>query len=262
MSSIEFLRPDWVAPNNVHALVSLRQGGISISPYNKLNLADHVGDNPIAVAGNRDLLREALRLDLAYQWLEQVHSANVIEIDSTQSKIRGDGLITTESGVACCVLTADCLPVLFTNKEGSEVAVTHAGWRGLQAGILKNTVATMSSDPADLMAWMGPAIGPCHYEVGRELKESFTANCSTKEELEIIEGSFIESGSSCGNNKENKFQFDLYHLARRQLMALGVAAVSGGEHCTYCEEDKFYSFRRDGETGRMASIIFINGIGS
>ena len=250
MSSIEFLRADWAAPENVHAVVSLRQGGISVPPYNKLNLAEHVGDNPIAVAGNRDLLREALRLDLGYQWLDQIHSADVVEIESAKAKIKGDGLITMEPCIACCVLTADCLPVMFANKEGSEVAVAHAGWRGMQAGILKNAIMSMNSDPADLMAWMGPAIGPCHYEVGGEVKDSFIANSSTKDEIDMIEDSFIES------SVEGKFQFDLYQLARRQLLSLGVSQVSGGGYCTHCEEDKFYSFRRDGETGRMASIIF------
>jgi YfiH family protein len=139
---------------------------------------------------------------------------------------------------------------MLANKEGTEVAVAHAGWRGLQAGILKNTIAKMTSDPNDIMAWMGPAIGPCHYEVGIEVKESFRASAATQEELNLVERSFAES------DLEGKFYMNLYLIARRQLLALGVSSVSGGDHCTYCEENKFYSYRRDGKTGRMASIIF------
>lgn len=250
MSNLEFIHANWSAPKNVRAVMSLRKGGISKPPYANLNLADHVGDNLFAVAGNRDLLREALMLDLGYQWLDQAHSADVIEIESASAKIKADGLITREPRNACCVLTADCLPVMFANKEGTEVAVAHAGWRGLQAGILKNTIAKMTSDPNDIMAWMGPAIGPCHYEVGIEVKESFRANAATQEELNLVESSFAES------DLEGKFYMNLYLLARRQLLAMGVSSVSGGDHCTYCEGNKFYSYRRDGKTGRMASIIF------
>ena len=250
MSNLEFINANWSAPKNVRALMSLRQGGISKLPYSSLNLADHVGDNLFAVAGNRDLLREALMPDIGYQWLDQVHSVDVIEIESASAKIKADSLITREPLTACCVLTADCLPVMLANKDGTEVAVSHAGWRGLQAGILKNTIAKMTSDPSDIIAWMGPAIGPCHYEVGIEVKESFRASAATQEELNLVERSFAES------DLEGKFYMNLYLIARRQLLALGVSSVSGGDHCTYCEENKFYSYRRDGKTGRMASIIF------
>ena len=250
MSNLEFINANWSAPKNVRALMSLRQGGISKLPYSSLNLADHVGDNLFAVAGNRDLLREALMPDIGYQWLDQVHSVDVIEIESASAKIKADSLITREPLTACCVLTADCLPVMLANKDGTEVAVSHAGWRGLQAGILKNTIAKMTSDPSDIIAWMGPAIGPCHYEVGIEVKESFRASAANQEELNLVESAFAES------DLEGKFYMNLYLFARRQLLAMGVSSVGGGDHCTYCEEDRFYSYRRDGKTGRMASIIF------
>jgi len=250
VSNLEFINANWSAPKNVRALMSLRQGGISKLPYSSLNLADHVGDNLFAVAGNRDLLREALMPDIGYQWLDQVHSVDVIEIESASAKIKADSLITREPLTACCVLTADCLPVMLANKDGTEVAVSHAGWRGLQAGILKNTIAKMTSDPSDIIAWMGPAIGPCHYEVGIEVKESFRASAANQEELNLVESAFAES------DLEGKFYMNLYLLARRQLLAMGVSSVSGGDHCTYYEEDRFYSYRRDGKTGRMASIIF------
>ncbi|NKB34291.1 MAG: peptidoglycan editing factor PgeF [Pseudomonadales bacterium] len=250
MSDQRFLNADWPAPRNVHAMVTTRSGGISESPYASFNLANHVGDNPLAVAGNRDLLREDLPPRISYQWLDQIHGADVITIESAGHKISADGLVSSESGVACCVLTADCLPMLFSNKQGTEIAAVHGGWRGLHGGILENAVNAMESDSADILVWLGPAIGPCHYEVGSEIKQKFLENSASESHIETIEQSFTAS------TKEGKFQFDLYQFAKLQLALLGVTEVYGGGQCTHCDDMTFYSYRRDGATGRMASIIY------
>ena len=241
---------DWPAPANVHTLVTTRNGGISEAPYASFNVANHVGDSPLAVAGNRDLLREELPPRLSYQWLNQVHSADVEVIEGSGPVITADGLVTREPDIACCILTADCLSVLFTNKSGTEIAVAHGGWRGLLAGILKNTVVALESSSDDLIVWLGPAIGPCHYEVGNEIKQAFLFGCSSDDEREIINQSFM------GSEKQGKLNFDLRELAKLQLQHLGVNEIHGGENCTYCDESNFYSYRRDGITGRMASIIY------
>ena len=241
---------DWPAPANVHTLVTTRKGGISEAPYASFNVANHVGDTPLAVAGNRDLLREELPSRLSCQWLDQVHSAQVAVIEGAGSVITADGLVTREPDIGCCVLTADCLSVLFTYKEGTEIAVAHGGWRGLLGGILKNTIVALESPSDDLVVWLGPAIGPCHYEVGNKIKQEFLISCSSDDEREIINQSFLAS------EEEGKLRFDLRKLARQQLQLLGVNEIYGEESCTYCDESNFYSYRRDGVTGRMASIIY------
>lgn len=253
MTELNMVVADWPAPANVRTLVTTRKGGISEAPYESFNVANHVGDAPIAVAGNRDLLREKLPSRLSYQWLNQVHSAQVEVIEGSGPVITADGLVTREPDIACCILTADCLSVLFANKNGTEIAIVHGGWRGLLGGILKNTILALESSSDDLVVWLGPAIGPCHYEVGKKIKQEFLISCSSDDEREIINQSFVAS------DKEGKLHFDLRELARQQLQHLGVNEIHGGESCTYCDESNFYSYRRDGITGRMASIIYFTG---
>ena len=214
------------------------------------NLANHVGDAPLAVAGNRDLLRESLPARVSCQWLEQVHGNEVVLIESTGSKITADGLVTQEADIACCILTADCLPILFSNQAGTEIAAAHGGWRGLQAGILQNVVESMESNPEEIIAWFGPAIGPCHYQVGTEIRDAFLETCAI-DEADSVRQCFTDS------DEPEKLQLDLYAIARIQLEILGVSNTHGGTYCTHCDKENFYSYRRDGESGRMASIIFM-----
>ena len=251
MKSISKNLPDWPAPKSIHAFVTERTGGFSERKFASLNLAYHVDDDASAVEQNRDLLQSSVPGNLAFQWLNQIHSsiANTVSIPS--SPIKGDSLICREPGIVCCVLTADCLPIFLTNTKGTEIAVIHAGWRGICQGILANTVNEMRSPPGGLMAWLGPAIGPCHYEVGGDLKDIFRESFDSKELWAEIEECFGFSPIA------NKFFLDLYKTAAAILRHLGINDIYGGNHCTFRDEDKFYSYRRDKETGRMVSAIFI-----
>ena len=248
MQAPELIRPDWDVPDCIGAWVTTRVGGCSNPPYAGFNMAAHVGDAPESLRKNRQRLQAMLPTELRFQWLCQVHGADVVQIQCPEEQITADGLITRVPGIACCVLTADCLPVLFANKQGDEVAIAHAGWRSMAAGILEKAVLQMSSSPDAIVAWLGPAIGPCHFEVGEDVKEQFLeANLAGKE----LENCFVLT------EIPGKYLADLYGLARRKLQRLGVTAVSGGDSCTHCEEDRFFSYRRDGATGRMASLIYI-----
>lgn len=249
------LRPDWPAPAHVHALVSTRLGGYSRAPYDSLNLGDHVEDDPAAVAANRELLEQALQRLApagAPQWLKQVHGVRVVTppAEPTQRRLwipEADAGTTTQPGVPVTVMTADCLPAFFTDRAGSRVAVAHAGWRGLCDGVLEATAAEFS-DPADVLVWLGPAIGPQAFEVGAEVRAEFIARDPA-----------AEQAFSPVQGKPGHWLGDLYLLARQRLARVGISAVSGGGRCTYSEREQFYSFRRDGRTGRMVSVIWIAG---
>ncbi|MES2909723.1 MAG: peptidoglycan editing factor PgeF [Pseudomonadota bacterium] len=252
------LRPDWPAPAHVHALVTTRAGGISAEPFNSLNLGDHVGDDPAHVAGNRSALADALSLVApaqSPQWLKQVHGVRVITPPTDPAERaewipEADAATTTHSGVPITVMTADCLPVFFTDRQGSRVAVAHAGWRGLCDGILEATVAEFAAPvaaPAEVMAWLGPAIGPASFEVGDEVRAAFMS-IDAQAELAFVPVP----------NKPGHWLGDLYLLARQRLARVGVTQVSGGTHCTMTESASFYSYRRDGRTGRMASVIWMS----
>jgi YfiH family protein len=243
--------PDWNAPENVVALQTTRQGGESKACFQGFNLAQHVGDSAQAVATNRTTLDRQLGGNLRWQWLQQVHGSDVVAAPAGDAVAVADGLFTRVPGIACCVLTADCLPVMFAAKSGDEVAVAHAGWRGLAAGIIENTVNSLSSSAADLIAWLGPAIGPCHFEVGAGVRTAFLNAAATPAAGEAIEGCFQASRDA------GKYRADLYAIARVKLHQLGLQQVWGGDYCTVCDEELFYSFRRDGDTGRMASIIYL-----
>ena len=239
---------DWTAPANVHALTTTRLGGVSIMPYAGLNLGDHVDDDPAAVAANRSQLMRELGLKQPAQWLQQVHGINVVEACADGSVPEADACWSDQPGQACIVMTADCLPVFFADQKGQKVAVAHAGWRGLADGVLEATLSCFD-DPAQVMCWLGPAIGPQAFEVGGEVRTQF---------CDLLPASEQAFQPVAGKESEDKWLADIYQLARLRLDAAGVAAISGGEHCTYTDSDLFYSYRRDGVTGRMASVIWLD----
>lgn len=243
---LEVLTPDWRVAPKVRAAFTLRSGGVSAAPFDSLNLGAHVGDVAAAVAENRR--RVILKLDLPAEpaWLEQVHGTRVADLDASgeEAHAPADAVLTRCRGRVCVVQVADCLPVLFAARDASAVAVAHAGWRGLAAGVLEATVAKLRVLPADLCAWLGPAISARHFEVGGEVREAFLAS---------------DPGSDAAFelNARGRWQCDLAALARRRLRALGVAEVSGGLWCTYADSVRFFSFRRDGRCGRMAALIWL-----
>lgn len=243
-----FLRPDWPAPANVAALTSTRFGGISAAPFDTLNLGDHVGDEPAAVASNRQQLVEACPGLAAISWLEQVHGVAVVAAESGPAQ-RADAQFTQVASLGCAVMTADCLPVLFCDRAGTQVAAAHAGWRGLCAGVLEATVATFA-EPAQLLAWLGPAIGPANFEVGAEVRAQFIEVASPAQR-DATAGCFAVTADT------GHFLADIYELARLRLRAAGVTAIYGGGLCTVADPQRFYSYRRDGVTGRMASLIYL-----
>lgn len=238
-----WIKPDWPAPESVHALCTTRQGGVSRSPYNSFNVAQHVGDRPEDVAANRKLLADGAGLPDEPQWLVQVHSDIVIDANEKfMNAPEADGSFCTAPGRVLAVLTADCLPVLLCNRQGSWIAAVHAGWRGLAAGILQKSVNNYPGKTSDLIAWMGPAISQRAFEVGGDVLDAF------EKEFTHAKDYFRPSG--------DKYFADLYGLARMQLESSGVATF-GGNYCTYTESSDFFSYRRDGETGRMATLIWI-----
>lgn len=236
--------PDWQSPPNVRALTTTRVGGFSEGPYQGLNLGLHVGDDPQVVARNRALLKTYLPDEP--MWLEQVHSTQVVNADEAlRAACIGDAVIARRGNVVCPVLTADCLPVLLCDDAGSVVAAAHAGWRGLVAGVLERTVAAMAVPPGRVCAWLGPAIGPRAFEVGNEVRSAFI-------DADPRAASAFVPGAASG-----KWFADLFALARQRLDGVGVRVVSGGDLCTVADPERFYSYRRDGVTGRFASMIWI-----
>lgn len=233
--------PDWPAPSRVRACVTTRAGGVSLAPFDSLNLGDHVGDDPQAVAENRRRLIERLGCNPA--WLQQVHSADVVEADPAAVAV-ADASWTTTPGRACAVLTADCLPALFCDRAGSRVAAAHAGWRGLAGGVLENTVAALGVPAGELLVWLGPAIGPQSFEVGAEVREAF-----------VVQHAQAEQAFSASRNA-GRFMADLYALARIRLAAIGVTAVHGGGLDTF-SDPRFFSYRRAARSGRLASLIWL-----
>ena len=239
------ITPAWTAPNTVSALSTTRKGGVSVAPFDSFNVGLHVGDDEQAVLANRALLTNQLPNPAV--WLNQTHSSDVIVIDeeSDLSELRSaDALYTRLVNQPLAIMTADCLPVLLCSISGDEVAAVHGGWRGLAQGILANTVSHFQAPASDIIVWLGPAIGPLQFEVGQEVKECF---CSQNP---VHQQAFTA--------KHEKYMADIYLLARQQLAQLGVVKIHGGEHCTVTEKSQFFSYRRDGQTGRMASLIWRN----
>ncbi len=244
MRTFSYVSPDWPAPSNVRAAATFRTGGVSPRPFDELNLASHVGDSAEAVAENRRILRAALRLPGEPAWLDQAHTDSVVEAGSDSRPPRADASVARKAGVVCAVMTADCLPVLFCSREGDRVAAAHAGWRGLAAGILDNTVGALGVPGQDLIAWLGPAISQPAFEVGDEVRIAFLAKDAG-------------AAAAFAPNSRGRWQCDLYELARRNLAALGVHRIYGGNYCTYTDEHRFFSYRRDGQCGRMATLIWL-----
>ncbi|MGD2083237.1 MAG: peptidoglycan editing factor PgeF [Chromatiales bacterium] len=242
MDDPEWILPDWPAPPGVRAVSTTRRGGCSTGPYASLNLALHVGDEPDRVRRNRALVRDRLGLPVEPFWLEQVHGCTVA--DAGGRAARADASFAEDGGAVCAVLTADCLPLLLCNREGNRVAAVHAGWRGLVAGVVERAVARFPDAPGHLLAWMGPAIGPGAFEVGEEVLGVFT------EADPGCRGAFMPRG-------RGKWLADIFALARRRLAGLGIGFIGGGDCCTVSDPDRFFSFRRDATTGRMASLIWI-----
>ncbi len=254
---VNWLNADWPTPSNIIAGVTTRKGGVSEGVYSTNNLALHVGDNTLSVKKNRIALDKSLSGEKHWQWLDQVHGNSVVEALSLSmttslraiSIPQADACYTQQSNTVCTVLTADCLPILICNKQGSEVAAVHAGWRSLCNGVIENTIAAMQSAAEDLLVWFGPAIGANQFEVGEDVRQAFMqANCGALSEVVFKP---IEE-------KPGKYLSDIYQLATIRLQALDVSAIYGGQYCTVSDKHSFYSYRRDGETGRMASFIYIN----
>lgn len=239
----DFIIPQWPAPAQVRAICTTRAGGVSHAPYESLNLGDHVGDDPLAVSENRARLRRALSMPDEPCWLQQVHGVCAVDGAVTNVPCQADACFATQPHVVCAVLTADCLPLLLCDRAGTQVAAVHAGWRGLLHGIIENTLDKFTATAADMLVWLGPAIGPQAFEVGAEVRAEFFAHDA-------------QAGAALQPHGE-RWLADLYALARQRLAARGVTAVFGGEYCTYTDAARFYSYRRDGVTGRMASLIWL-----
>jgi len=248
--------PNWPAPQNVRTLQTTRNGGYSATPYASLNLGDHVGDAPLTVERNRMLLQSLLPSEPV--WLKQVHGTVMADAGQTTCWPQADACITTHPGAVCVVMTADCLPVLLCDEQGSVVAAAHAGWRGLCDGVIEQTVRAMNVPPPSLMAWLGPAIGPHAFEVGEEVRAAFVA------QQPEAAAAFIPSprplageGGALAPGEGNKWLADIYQLARQRLHALGITRIYGGDLCTHTDHQRFFSYRRDGQTGRMGTFIWI-----
>ncbi|HET6603636.1 MAG TPA: peptidoglycan editing factor PgeF [Xanthomonadaceae bacterium] len=245
-----FVPADWPAPPGVHAVATRRHGvGVSVAPYDHFNLGLRCGDDAAAVAANRATLVRLLALPASPRWLRQVHGTGVARLEDPATdaeegeEAEADAAVTTRADTVLAVLTADCLPVALAADEGGEVALAHAGWRGLAAGVIEATVAAMRTPPAHTIAWLGPAAGPQRYEVGEEVRAAFVEHAS------CARSAFTGTGPG-------HWSCDLYALARQRLAALGITRVSGGGLCTIGAPDAFYSHRRDGVTGRMATLVW------
>jgi YfiH family protein len=250
-----WIEPQWPAPKSIKAMVSTRVGGVSRKPFDSLNLGDHVGDEASNVMQNRAIFTKQLPAEPL--WLKQTHNTAVStpksRLSSQSRLIEADASVTNLPNQGLVIMTADCLPVLFSTTKGTEVGAAHAGWRGLCAGILENTVTELlnisdDKNPANLMAWLGPAIGPESFEVGEDVVIAFRDSG-----LITPKNAFIPIP-----NKHGKFLADIYLLARARLEACGVKMISGGEYCTVRDQEQFFSYRRDGQTGRFASAIWIS----
>ncbi|KRW62826.1 peptidoglycan editing factor PgeF [Pseudomonas sp. TTU2014-080ASC] len=239
----DWLTPQWPAPGRVKSCVTTRSGGVSVAPYEGLNLGDHVGDDPVSVRKNRERLLSMLGCKPA--WLQQVHGTQVVEANPWQVD-EADASWSATAGIACTVMTADCLPVLFCDRAGTRVAAAHAGWRGLAGGVLEATLDALAVPAENVLVWLGPAIGPEAFEVGAEVRDAFVA------QHEQAQAAFAPSHNT------GKFMADIYQLARIRLAACGVEAVYGGGLCTF-NDPRFYSYRRSAQTGRFASLIWLAG---
>lgn len=241
-SPSDWIVPDWPAPAQVRALITTRNGGVSHGRYRSLNLGTHVGDDPQHVMENRRRLRDSLPAEP--KWISQVHGVHVVDAQQLVQQIEADAAYARSPETVCAIMMADCLPVLFADRDGGAVAVAHAGWRGLAAGVIENTVHAIGLPPARLLAWLGPAIGPAAFEVGPEVRDAFI-NADAAAEVAFTP------------HRTGKWLADLYNLARLRLRRAGVTDVHGGGLCTWSDSQRFFSHRRDQVTGRMAALIWL-----
>jgi YfiH family protein len=240
----DWIVPDWPVPAAVRALVTTRAGGVSKGPYASLNLGLRVEDERADVLRNREILRA--RLPAEPRWLQQVHGNQAVEADSVREPVPADASFTRNAGTVCAVMIADCMPVLLADRRGTVVGAAHAGWRGLAAGVIENALASMQVDPADAVAWLGPAIGPRAFEVGADVRDAFV-------------GQDARDAAAFVPHVPGKWMADLFALARRRLESYGVRSIHGGGLCTHSDPQRFFSHRRDGKSGRMAALIWIDG---
>lgn len=239
------LYPTWQAPHNVKALMTTRLGGVSVAPFDSFNLGAHVDDDISAVKQNRDSLVEKFALPQYPLFLNQIHSTRVLSLPYSGEDFNADACYSNQPNQVCLVMTADCLPVLFSSTQGNEVAAAHAGWRGLCDGVLKATVEKFQCPRYEIIAWFGAAIGSTAFQVGEDVVAQFVAKDPLAKQAFIADP-----------NAQGKYLGNLYQLATQRLNALGITKISGGEHCTYSEKDHFFSYRREGKTGRMASLVW------
>jgi polyphenol oxidase len=250
MSEVDLavITPEWAAPGRVRAAFTLRRGGVSRAPFDTLNVGSALGDEPEAVAENRKRIRATLALPADPLWLDQVHGTDVVTDRDLYAgrtlEPRADATVTGVAGRVCAIRVADCLPVLFAARDGSAVAAAHAGWRGLASGVLEATVRALDTAPSELLVWLGPSIGPRHFEVGADVRTAFLTG---------------DPGAAVAfeQNERGRWQCDLPALARRRLAALGIHAIDGGVWCTHADRERFFSYRRDGRCGRMAALIWL-----
>ncbi|MCJ8169882.1 peptidoglycan editing factor PgeF [Atopomonas sediminilitoris] len=242
--STSWYLPEWSLPAGVQALQTTRLDGASGAPYDSFNLGDHVGDNPHAVAANRSKLARAWQIEPC--WLSQVHGIEVVDAATAASGACADAVVSRTLGQACVVMTADCLPVLFASQHADVVAAAHAGWRGLLAGVLENTLKAMATPAEQVSVWLGPAIGPQAFEVGAEVREAFLA-------VDVAAASAFKPSARAGH-----YLADLYLLACQRLAACGVRQIAGGGECTFSDSQRFFSYRRAAQTGRQASLIWLS----
>jgi YfiH family protein len=247
-AGLDWIVPDWPVANQVHGFVTTRTGGVSAGPYATLNLGSAGGDDAATVAENRR--RVEAFLPSPPLWLQQVHGNTVAIVDREtlgSSPVQApvaDAAVTREANIVLAVRIADCLPVLFAHRRGIAIGIAHAGWRGLARGVLENTLAAMNTDPADIVVWLGPAIGPDAFEVGQDVYDAFTA-------------ADAGAGGAFRIKAPGKWRADLYALARRRLASMGIRGVYGGGHCTYTEAARFFSYRRERDSGRMAALLWM-----
>lgn len=239
-----FIIPDWPAPDNIRAFSSTRDGGFSQAPFDNLNLGDHVGDDSHLVTKNRLKLSQLIQTPEEPRWLKQVHGIHVLDSGDWQLGSEADAIFSQHVNHVCTIMTADCLPILLCNQQGDTVAAIHAGWRSLAAGIIEKTLARFHCKAETVIAWLGPAIGPSQFEVGHDVYDTFCQHSPSARQA------FKASDSS-------HYLADIYQLATQRLNSHGVNAIYGGDLCTVSDEQQFFSYRRDGKTGRMATLIWI-----
>ncbi|MBI3935779.1 MAG: peptidoglycan editing factor PgeF [Betaproteobacteria bacterium] len=244
MCHADWIVPDWPAPTAVKALITTRNGGASRGPFASCNLSERVGDDPQAVAANRRLLLRCLPQEP--KWLAQVHGADVADADALQGVPRADASVARRPGTVCAAMIADCVPVLLCDRDATVVAIAHAGWRGLSSGVIENTVRRTAVAPERLIAYLGPGIGPLAFEVGDDVRDAFITRDA-------------QAAHAFAAQPGGKWLADLYSLARQRLARLGVEEVHGGNFCTFGERERFFSYRRDRTTGRMAALVWMHG---